>query len=209
MSYKSFKNISEVCEKFNLKYEKKSFVKTKKFVINKYLYSMLDEFFIDNCSFASETSISERIIFPIIYAVSKHNELSVWSQLRFNVDKKLKLTGNPDYILAPALEGRKKYKFPVVCLGKAKKKDFDEGWGQVGAEMVAAQIANKNKKIPILGLVTDGIDWEFGKLIENKITINKSKIVATEHLQKLFNTLNWMFAEAHKNAEQLLLMFND
>ncbi len=30
MSYKSFKNISEVCEKFNIDYEGKNFIQEKK-----------------------------------------------------------------------------------------------------------------------------------------------------------------------------------
>ncbi len=215
MSYKNFKNISEVCETFNLKYKEEEFIKTKKIIAEEYLFPMLKDFFNDNSSFASEAAISERIIFPIIYAVSKQNKLPVWSQLQFNVDRKQKLTGVPDFILAPALEGRKGFKLPVVCIGEAKKKDFDEGWGQVGAEMYAAQYANikdktdkniieKIKSIPIYGLVTDGKDWEFGQIIENEIIINKSKLVAERELQKLFDSLNWLISNASKNSIELL-----
>ncbi len=204
MSYKSFKNISYVCEKFNIDYESKNFIQEKKIILNQYFLEKLNELLNDEGSFSSEAAISERILFPMIYEVAREYNLPVWSQLQFNVDKKLGLTGNPDYIIAPALRGKKGFKLPVVCLGEAKKKDFDEGWGQVGAEMYAAQIANKNNEIPIYGLVSDGQDWEFGKLENNKFTINKSKIVAPDNLQKVFDTLNWLFGKANSNLKVLL-----
>ncbi len=80
----------------------------------------LNEFLNGEGSFSSEAAISERIIFPMIYEVAREYNLPVWSQLQFNVDKKLGLTGNPDYIIAPALRGKKGFKLPVVCLGEAK-----------------------------------------------------------------------------------------
>ncbi len=205
-SFASYKDISDVCEYLDIKYKQDNFIKTKSFSPKKYLLESLDEFYDDNSSFASETAICERIIFPIIYAPAKNNNLPVWSQLKFTVDKKRGLVGVPDFILAPPLEGAKRYKLPVVCLGEAKKNDFDQGWGQVGAEMVAAQIANKNSETPIFGLVTDGKIWEFGKL-ENKIfTLNKERFKTPRELDKVFNILNWMFCEARKNADQLLML---
>ncbi len=243
-SFKSFKDISDVCVKLNLKYQKGNFIEEKIFKPNKYFLETLMEFYDTNASFSSETAICERIIFPIVYQLAKINNLPVWSQLQFTADKELGLTGVPDYILAPAVEGELRYKLPIVCLGEAKKNDFVQGWGQVGAEMYAAQLANikkikedlekdsltpmdkilniekenktsvkfdkkllnKIKNITIYGLVTDGNEWEFGKLEDNKFIINKSKIVAPDNLQKVFETLNWMFCEARKNADQLLML---
>ncbi len=250
MSYKSFKDISDVCEKFDLDYEKENFIKEKKFRPEETYYSRIEYFLNDDASYSSEAAICERIIFPIIFEAAHNNKLPVWSQLQFNVDKNLGLTGNPDFIIAPPLRGNRKFKLPVVCLGEAKKNDFEKGWGQVGAEMVAAQIANIKKikediekkdkfpntfleeiinikkrkttknneskfdekllqeimNIPIYGLVTNGLEWEFGKLENSVFKMNKSKIIGSDNLQKVFDTLNWMFCEARKNVDQLLML---
>ncbi len=210
MSYnKDFKNITDVCEKFNLNFEKKNFIKEKKIKLNGYFINKIDYFLNDEGSYLTETAICERIIFPLIFETALNNNLPVWSQLRFDVDKKLKLTGNPDYIIAPALRGGQNFKLPVVCLGEAKKNDFEQGWGQVLSEMYAAQIKNNNKKIRVFGIVSDGKSWEFGNLIENNFIKNKIPIVAIDNLSQLLNSLNWMFCEARKNADQLLEMENN
>ncbi len=206
MSYKKFKDISDVCIKFNLTFEGINFIKTKEIIINNYCIDRLLEFFSTGSSFTSEIATCERITFPMIYEVARVYKLPVWSQTPFNVDKKLDLVGTPDFIIAPAQPAARQFKLPVVCLGEAKKNDFEKGWGQVGAEMVAAQIANKNKEIPIFGLVTDGKSWEFGKLEENAFTINNDVFQSPRELQKVFDILNWMFCEARKNADQLLML---
>ncbi len=225
-SYGSFKDISDVCEKFDLDCDYKNFIKEEFLEINEFLLKKLNKHLNNPGTFSSEASISERIIFPIIDEVAEQYDLLVWSQIRFDVDKSLNLAGIPDFILAPPLRGLKRFKYPIVCLGEAKRNDFDKGWGQVGAEMYAAQLANierkiedKNKNnekfndvdikksvknIPIFGLVTDGKDWEFGIFVNDKITINKSKIVALGNLQKVFDSLNWLIKNAHQNMENLL-----
>ncbi len=228
MSYnKDFKNIGQVCEQFDFDIQKSVFIKRKKVKIAKYCFERLNEFFNTNTSFSTETAICERLIFPVIYEIARLYELPVWSQATFNVDKKLKLVGTPDFIIAPAQKAAYDFKLPVVFLGEAKKNDFEKGWGQVGAEMLAAQIANiqkikeelnkkekvisnqeinKIKNIAIYGLVTDGKSWEFGKLEKKQFTIDKEPLKTPRELQKVFDTLNWMFCEARKNADKLLEM---
>ncbi len=164
---------------------------------------MIEENLKDNMSSLNEYVICERLISPIINLVANENDLPVWSHVPFEVDKERGLTGTPDYIFALAKRARMRFKPPIACLGEAKKDDFIQGWGQTSAEMVAAQIANKNTKIPIYGLVTNGILWQFGKLEENKFTIEEKSISAA-NLQKVFNILNWLFGEAKKNADILL-----
>ncbi len=208
-SYRSFKYISDVCEEFNLKLQKTLFVGTEYLKVNEYCFDTLLEFFDKEGTFSSETSICERIIFPILHESCKKHNLPIWSQMPLNVDKSKGLTGNPDFLFAPEMEGGVKYKKPIICcLAEAKKNDFEQGWGQVSAEMVAAQIANQNSSIAVFGIVSDGQVWEFGKLKNNIITLNKEKFIAPKELQEVFNALNWLFCEARKNADQLL-MIND
>ncbi len=205
MAYTDFKNISQVCETFDCDYEKKQFVEEKEIEVNDVLLNIITKNLKSNSSFINEYVICEDIIKPIIRIVADENRLPIWSHVPFDVDKEKGLTGTPDYIFAPALRGDMGFKLPVVCLGEAKKDKFDEAWGQTGAEMVAAQIENKNKETPVYGLATNGEIWKFGKLVGNLFTID-SRPISVENLQHVFNVLNWLFCESRKSADILLEM---
>jgi hypothetical protein len=79
---------------------------------------------------------------------------------------------------------------PSLCVIEAKRDDFEKGWAQAMAEMVASSLLDA--KI-CYGIVTTGKIWEFGKLENNVFTIDPISISATDNLPKTFNTLNWMF----------------
>jgi hypothetical protein len=53
---------------------------------------------------------------------------------------------------------------PIVMIVEAKKNDFEQGWGQCLAELIAAQKINDDLENPVFGIVTDGNLWQFGKL---------------------------------------------
>ena len=55
---------------------------------------------------------------------------------------------------------------------EAKRNDFDQGWGQCLAELVAAQKLNDQSDRVVYGIVTDGKRREIGKLIQNQFTQN-------------------------------------
>ncbi len=201
MAFASFKTITDVCVKFDCDAEYENFISQKEIKIDQVLMNYIKSNFHKRSSYLNEYVICERLISPIIEMIADANDLPVWSHIPFNVTDEL--SGTPDYIFAPALPGRQKYKLPIACLGEAKKDDFDEGWGQTAAEMVAAQIANKNKEVPIYGLVTNGKFWEFGKLIENKFIMEDAPF-SVKNLQQILNVLNWFFCEARKSADVLL-----
>ncbi len=202
MAFANFKNLSSVCVKFDCDMEYQSFIKEKKIEVHQVLLDFIKDNLFNNASYINEYVICENIIKPIITIPAKENNLPIWSHTPFYVTDEL--SGTPDYIFAPALPANQDYKLPIVCLGEAKKDDFTRGWGQTAAEMVAAQIANKNKEVPILGLVTNGTFWQFGKLIGNKFIIEEKAISVTDNLQNVLNVLNWFFCEARKNADILL-----
>ncbi len=201
-SYSSFANISEVCEMFNYDFDNKPFVDKKTFVPNEYFLKNLIEDFEDNKNFTNEYAICESIIRPILSAVAKENSLPLWShvKLEYKINDTLELSGEPDYLFAFGQRGHMAYSNPVVCLGEAKNGVFTTAWGQVGAEMVAAQKRNKNEKIPIYGLVSAGRVWEFGKLEGNLFSIPTISYSAPSHLNEIMDILNWILCEARKNA---------
>ncbi len=201
MAFTDFKTLTAVCRKFNYDVEYINFVKETDFLIDNFFLDYIKENLKDKSSFLNEYVICEDIIKPIIKVVARKNKLPIWSHIPLNVTEEL--SGIPDYIFAPAYPGNQEYKLPIACLGVAKKDKFAEGWGQTAAEMVAAQIANNNKDVPIYGLVTNGTVWEFGKLIGNMFSIEERPF-SVENLNHIFNVLNWFFCEARNSADALL-----
>ena len=84
-----------------------------------------------------------------------------------------------------------------MLLVEAKKNDFEQGWTQCLAELVAAQKINaKNMNgsaaFPVFGIVTDGTLWQFGRLIGDTFTQNRADFALT-HLPTLFGAVNAVF----------------
>jgi hypothetical protein len=160
----------------------------------------------DDLNFINETTICERIISPILELVANNYErLKIWSHVPYNVDKEKGLVGEPDYLIAP----RTKYGdmgLPPLCIIEAKKDNFEEGWTQALAEMVAASLQGSKM---CLSVVTTGNTWEFGRL-ENRVFIRElKKFSATIDLQEVFDVLNWAFSVADSHLFDGDVLFND
>ncbi len=201
-NFSSFKKRSDVLKEYDLYFENKHFIKEKKFNANEYFLKKMERRFNKPGVFGSEYSACEAIIYPILEEVSDFNDLPIWSHYKLESES-LMLTGEPDYLFAFSERGDDDYQQAIVCVGEAKKENFAQGWAQVSAEMVAAQKLNENSDIPIYGLVTTGILWQFAILEKNKFILHSESLSATEDFQKLLNYLNWLFCEARKNAEKL------
>ena len=81
---------------------------------------------------------------------------------------------------------------------EAKKNDFEQGWGQCLAEMVAAQKMNDNPDFPLYGIVTDGITWQFGRLVADVFTRNRTNF-SLDNLPNLFGAVDSVFKAAQEN----------
>ena len=62
--------------------------------------------------------------------------------------------------------------------------------------MIAAQRFNQNDAMEIFGIVTSGAIWQFAKLQGANLTLDVISYSALENLQKLFNSVNWLFGAA-------------
>ncbi len=210
MGYSDFKSLTQVCEEFTyLSVEKKEFVKENNFIVKESeqcVYDFIMKNFKNPFSFVNEVTICEKIISPILDLVAENSNLPVWSQPSLIVEKEANLSGSPDFLLAPANKGMDGYSKPVVCLVEAKDDKFKDAWGQLGAEMLASQLLNSNKKVPIWGITSNGSSWQFGKLEGNLFTINTISYGAPIGLPQIFNILNWIFKDARKNADTLLAL---
>ena len=191
MAYGHFKSVSEVARLFDIEVSDNTlFVEKLTLDILPADVKRIEQKLSDELNFINETTICERIISPILELVADHYEaLKIWSHVPYNVDKEKGLVGEPDYLIAE----KTKYgdmDIPPLCVIKAKKDDFDEGWTQALAEMIAA--SKQGQKI-CYGIVTTGNTWEFAYL-ENAIFIrDPTRFSATINLKDIFERLNWVF----------------
>ncbi|MEZ4660036.1 MAG: hypothetical protein R2911_20965 [Caldilineaceae bacterium] len=145
---------------------------------------------------SSETSRCETIIFPVLKEVFRHyaDHLALWSHPTITVNETL--TGVPDYLVATrSALGKTVLGEPLLIVIEAKKNDFEQGWGQCLAGMVAAQKMNDALDIPIYGMVTDGQLWQFGSLAKHIFNMEKMS-TTTDKLDDLFGMVNALFKNA-------------
>ena len=157
MPYGKFESVSEVARLFDIEVSRnKDFVDKLNIAVPCADFNRIKKKLADDLNFINETTICERIISPILELVAdNHESLKIWSHVVYNVDKEKGLVGEPDYLIA----ARTKYgdmDIPPLCVIEAKKDNFEEGWTQALAEMVAASLQGS---IVCYSVVTTGNIW--------------------------------------------------
>lgn len=198
MAFSDYKTISQVQKRYTIRYEEANFITAQgieppaafaeEFELNREHIDI----------YASEASRSEIIIFPILREIWKHyrQAYSLWVQKRISYNDDL--TGIPDYIIAMRSPlGKTVLESPLLITVEAKKNDFEQGWAQCLAELVAAQKINDDADFPVHGIVTDGKLWEFGRLSQDIFTKNIQSYTVDD-LSTLFGVLDFVFRAAEK-----------
>lgn len=110
--------------------------------------------------------------------------------------------GEPDYFISAQREDviDRLINTPLLAVAEAKKQDFEAGWGQCLAEMIACQKINQNDPLTIYGIVTTGLIWEFGKLQTNTFTKHPLPY-SISNPQRIFGILDFIFAECEQQLE--------
>jgi hypothetical protein len=201
MAFTNYKNIADVLKSFPLSYQEKDFIQNIEFENNEYFANRLNTVIQEGIVFNSEYAICENIISPILTEVwrSYIQDFLIWSHQPLNYDENL--SGVPDYVVAQrSPRGKIVLEKPYVIVVEAKKDNFEEGWGQCLAEMLAAQKLNNDPSKKLFGMVSNGKLWEFGVLQEEMFTKNR-KYYVLENLEELMGAVNFLFAES---AAQLL-----
>ena len=193
MAFSDFKTISEVQERFRITYSENDFVEVEP--SNPSAEFLRDfEFTREHINvFASEASRCETIIFPVLKESYKAyaDRYALWIKKSIAYDDTL--NGTPDYFISTKSElGKTVVGSPLILLVEAKKNDFEHGWGQCLAELVAAQKINDDVDFPVYGIVTDGTLWQFGQLIGDTFTQNRTDF-ALANLPTLFGAVNSVF----------------
>ncbi len=195
MAFSSYKNISEVLKLFHITYTEANFLSEYAFPVSDYfrkdLETVMREGVVDNSEFA----ICENLIYPVIKEVWKTytSYFVIWSHQSLNYDEKL--SGFPEYILARKSPlGKVVFDKPYFMLVEAKQDNFEAGWAQCLAEMIAAQKLNDELPIIIFGIVSNGITWQFGKL-ELDIFTKNITFYSIQDLDQLSAVINYLFKQ--------------
>ena len=198
MAYGTFKSVEEVATKFDIKVaDREAFFAQKELIIPEILFSMVEKKLKDKTSYVSEYAVCETLIRPILDIIAEDYPLKIWSHIPYDIDKENGLIGEPDYLIAL----KNKYggmRKPSPCVIEAKKENFDNGWTQALAEMIASSLLGAKT---CYAIVTTGAIWQFGKLEKAVFTIDPRSLSATTELQTVFNTINWIFAEISPKKE--------
>jgi hypothetical protein len=148
---------------------------------------------------ASETSIGEFLIAPVLKEVWKpySDSLLIWSHIPLSAGDEL--TGVPDYFFTRRSPLGLIQDRPYVLVVEAKKDDFEAGWGQCLAAMLAAQKLNEQPGGLVYGCVSNGDLWQFGMLRGTSFTQELRAFVLSD-LAGLFAAWNYVLARAKEQA---------
>ena len=195
MPFSTYKSISAVIKKFQIKYVLNNFVLETEFPVQDSFKEELDLLFTDGVIDNSEDAICENLIYPVLKEVWKsyRSKLTLWSHQALTYDEDL--SGVPDYIVTQRNPlGTIVFDKPYFLAVEAKQDKFEEGWGQCLAEMIAVQRINDDLQKTIFGIVSNGKLWQFGKLTLDIFTRNKN-FYTIQDLDKLFAAVNYIFQQ--------------
>ncbi len=196
MAFSDYKNLSQTQKEFGVSYTEKSFLTSVPVAPPAGFLKDLEFNRANMDVFSSEASRTELVISPLLREAYKRfaHHLSFWIQKPLNYNEKL--SGTPDYLIATkSALGKTVLETPLVVVVEAKKNDFEQGWGQCLAELVAAQKINDDSSRPVYGIVTDGELWKFGKLVESEFVLEPTGYTLSD-LPELFGALIHIFEKA-------------
>ncbi|MGH7999643.1 MAG: hypothetical protein ACREPR_09510 [Brasilonema sp.] len=203
MPFSSYKSISAVIKKFQIKYVQTNFVLETEFPVKDSFKEELDLLFTDGVIDNSEDAICENLIYPVLKEVWKfyRSKLTLWSHQTLIYDEDL--SGTPDYIVTQRNPlATIVFDKPYFLAVEAKQDKFEEGWGQCLAEMIAVQRINDDLEKTVFGIVSNGKVWQFGKLNVDIFTRSR-KFYTIQELDKLFAAVNYIFQQCELQINNL------
>lgn len=192
MPFGSYQTLGEAMSALQVTATWETFVKPAAVEVPEYVRTFLQFSIVKQAGTCSEAAICESLIYPVLRAVGDHyDDLVIWSHVPFYHGAQL--LGVPDYLIARRSPfGVELIGTPCAMIMEAKRNDFDAGWGQCLAAMVAAQHQNNDTKRWIYGCVTDGIVWRYAKLQEKTLFRDPQSFVL-DRLDELLGALNHVF----------------
>ena len=202
MAFSDFKTIPDVQEKFMIRHVEDDFIAPENTLEPSEQFLKELEFSREYIPiFASEGARCEAVIFPVLREVYKAYaaNYTLWIKEPLVYDETL--SGIPDYFISTRSElGKLVVGKPLIMLVEAKKNDFEIGWGQCLAELVAAQKINEDTEHPVYGIVSDGTFWQIGHLVNETFIQNRTSF-SVDNLPVLFGAIDSVFKAASKVSQ--------
>lgn len=199
MAFTDFKSLSEVGLAFQIRIQRASFLEPRERPVDDRLQVGIDFALSTFDVHVSEASKCEFLISPILLEAWKPytESLLLWSHVLLLAEEPL--SGIPDYYFSRRSPLGLVREPPYVLVIQAKRDDFEEGWGQCLAAMLAAQRLNEPAVRVVYGCVTNGDFWEFGKLDGTDFT-REMRNFSYSHLAELLAAWNYVFTQAREQA---------
>ncbi len=121
--------------------------------------------------------------------------LTFWSHIPLGTQEPL--IGFADYVFCRRSALGLVLDQPYVIVVEAKKDDFEGGWAQCLAAMLAAQRMNDDPARTIFGIVSNGNSWQFGKLDQAVFTQELRDFVISDPAE-LLAALNAVFDQVRE-----------
>jgi len=199
MPFSNFQTISQVISKYPLEVEQESFLPEVEAELPDFLQENIQFSLKERSPEDNEAFLAESLIFPLLQQAWKgHRKLKLWSHRTITYGDEL--LGEPDYLIAAKPEGvtDRFLLTPMLAIAEAKKEDFEKGWGQCLIGMLTCQKINADDGLPIYGIVSNGLAWQFGKL-EGKTLTQQPVLYGINDPEKVYGLINFVFAECEKN----------
>jgi len=211
MSFSDFKTIDQVQKQFNIALQQQSIIQPQP-ISPSVAFTENLEFDMQNVDIRDEAARREIIIYPLLREIFRQHadKLSLFSHRPLIVEESAsgdgqpsngRLSGVPDYLVSTRSPlGRTVMGKPLLIVVEAKRDDFELGWAQCLAEMIAAQRYNESDNISVHGIVTNGDAWEFGRLTK-KTLVREPGIFPLRDLNELLGAVKFVFSQAEAESE--------
>ena len=200
MPFPTYSSLGDSLKLLRVTLDSQPFVNPEAISVSPYLHQEMDFFQQWVGARLSESALCENLIYPILKEVWKHYpEFKLWSHepLKFDED----LSGIPDYFLARrSIYGTPVIEEPYLLVVEAKKDDFDWGWGQCLAAMMAANKLNRWPEQVMYGIATTGRMWQFGKLESGRLTIDP-RFFGWLPLEEVCAAINFVFEQCRQQLK--------
>jgi hypothetical protein len=203
MPFVNYQSAADVARAYHITFQREPFVGEVRIPLSDTFLSDL-AFTLREIPFThSEAAVSETLIFPMLRDVWRHyyDTLTLWSHQPIAYDTDL--SGIPDYLVARRSPlGPFVLDQPYLLIMEAKRDDFERGWGQCLAAMVASQKLNNLPQQTIYGITTNGRAWEFGQLQNDQFT-HDPRPFSLQNLDALAAALHFVFSTCRDQVMRL------
>jgi hypothetical protein len=206
MAFSQFKNIGDVAKNLHISVRNQTFIRLLPVVAVQQSLREKVRIVLEECLHRpSEAARCEMLISPVLYDIWLHyrKTLKLWSHTPLEYNEML--TGTPDYLIAKESEyGFAVVGAPILVAVEAKQDNFENGWGQCAAEMLAIQKLNNatlSDTAPhtVFGIVTNGEVWQFANLEQTTFTQEISAFNIND-IDTLFGALSFIMEECAKQV---------